>query len=77
MFKLTFGKFSVARKPIMNGGAIKPGGLLFSSTVPSGSGAFSNADLSVIGGGGVHIRGGGNLSFFGMKLLWDDISSIS
>ena len=27
--KLTFGKFSVARKPIINGGAIRPGGLLF------------------------------------------------
>ena len=26
---LTFGKFSVARKPIINGGAIRPGGLLF------------------------------------------------
>ena len=27
---LTFGKFSVSRKPIMNGGAIRPVGLLFS-----------------------------------------------
>ena len=27
--KLTFGKFSVARKPIINGGAIRPGGLLY------------------------------------------------
>ena len=26
---LTFGKFSVSRKPIMNGGAIRPVGLLF------------------------------------------------
>ena len=27
--KLTVGNFSVARKPITNGGAIRPGGLLF------------------------------------------------
>ena len=27
--KRTFSKFSVARKPIINGGAIRPGGLLF------------------------------------------------
>ena len=27
---LTFGKFSVSRKPIINGGAIRPVGLLFS-----------------------------------------------
>ena len=27
--KLTFSNFSVARKPIINGGAIRPGGLLF------------------------------------------------
>ena len=26
---LTFGKFSVSRKPIINGGAIRPVGLLF------------------------------------------------
>ena len=29
MFELTFGKYSVARKPIINGGAIRPIGLLF------------------------------------------------
>ena len=29
MFELTFGKFSIARKPIINGGAIRPTGLLF------------------------------------------------
>ena len=31
--KLTFNKFSVARKPIINGGAIRPGGLLFKNLV--------------------------------------------
>ena len=29
--KLTFSQFAVARKPIINGGAIRPGGLLFMS----------------------------------------------
>ena len=30
----TLGKFSVLRKPIVNGGAISPGGLLLSATQP-------------------------------------------
>ena len=30
----------MSRKPIINGGAIRPVGLLFSSAVPPGSGAF-------------------------------------
>ena len=29
MFELTFGKFAMARKPIINGGAIRPTSLLF------------------------------------------------
>ena len=29
MFELNFGKFSMARKPIINGGAIRPTDLLF------------------------------------------------
>ena len=28
MFELAFGKFSIARKPIISGGAIRPSGLL-------------------------------------------------
>ena len=35
-FNFIFGKFSVARKLILNGGAIRPIGLLFSVTWPDG-----------------------------------------
>ena len=35
MFQLTFGKLSVSRKPIINGGAIRPTGLLFSYKSPA------------------------------------------
>ena len=61
----------------------------YSYAVPSGR--FSNADSSVVGVGGVgdvgvNFKGGKGqsqkrfsnfFSFFGMKLLWDDINNIS
>ena len=59
-FNTKFCQFSVARKLILNGGAIRPIGLLFSSCA-TWQRSFSNADLSVgvVVFGGVNFKGGG------------------
>ena len=72
-FNFIFGQFSVARKLILNGGAIRPIGLLFvSSAVPPGSGAFqmptrpsssAAAAASTLRGGKANLRNA-SVTFF-------------
>ena len=47
-FELTFGKFSVSRKPITNGGAIRPTGLLSLYYCVWTLSQDNNSDVSVL-----------------------------
>ena len=91
--KLSFNViFIISQRPLFQDHYL-PSASLFSSAVPSGSGAFqmptrpsasssasssSSAAASTLRGGRANLRNASvTFSLFGMRLLWDDINNIS